>query len=219
MQGYDSVAIKADVELGGTDQRFNLLAGRTIQPFYKQQAQNILMTTLMEGTDGRKMSSSWGNVINITDTPDEMFGKVMSIKDELIKKYFVLATRVNLAEVDEVMKLENPKDQKIVLAEKITTLYHGVKKAEQAKLNFVNHFAKGVLPEKIETKNIKSGEYQLAELLVVSGLTSSKSESRRLIAQKGVSVNGQVSADVSIALNGKTEVLLQVGKRKFLKVK
>ncbi len=88
MQGYDSVAIKADVELGGTDQRFNLLAGRTIQPFYKQQAQNILMTTLMEGTDGRKMSSSWGNVINITDTPDEMFGKVMSIKDELIKKYF-----------------------------------------------------------------------------------------------------------------------------------
>jgi len=97
MQGYDSVAVKADVELGGTDQRFNLLAGRTIQPSYGQTPQNILMTALMEGTDGRKMSSSWGNVINITiDEPNDMFGKVMSINDELIKKYFVLATRVGI---------------------------------------------------------------------------------------------------------------------------
>jgi tyrosyl-tRNA synthetase len=219
MQGYDSVAIKADVELGGTDQRFNLLAGRTIQPFYKQVPQNILMTTLMEGTDGRKMSSSWGNVINITDEPNEMFGKVMSINDELIKKYFVLATRVNLSEVEEIIKLPNPRDQKLILAEKITELYHGKKSAEQAKQNFVNQFAKGVLPEDIEIKKLKSGEYQLAELLVLSGLTGSKSESRRLIAQKGVSVNGQVSGDVKITLNGQTEVLLQIGKRKFLKVK
>jgi tyrosyl-tRNA synthetase len=219
MQGYDSVAIKADVELGGTDQRFNLLAGRTIQPFYKQVPQNILMTTLMEGTDGRKMSSSWGNVINITDEPNEMFGKVMSINDELIKKYFVLATRVNLSEVEEIIKLPNPRDQKLILAEKLTALYHGAKQAEQAKHNFINQFAKGALPDEIEIKNLKNGEYQLSELLVLSGLTASKSESRRLIAQNGVSVNGQVSGDVKITLNGQTEVLLQVGKRKFLKVK
>ncbi len=219
MQGYDSVAIKADVELGGTDQRFNLLAGRTIQPFYKQVPQNILMTTLMEGTDGRKMSSSWGNVINITDEPNEMFGKVMSINDELIKKYFVLATRVNLSEVEEIMKLPNPRDQKLILAEKLTALYHGTKKAEQAKQNFINQFAKGALPDEIEIKNLKNGEYQLSELLVLAGLTASKSESRRLIAQNGVSVNGQVSADAKITLNGQTEVLLQIGKRKFLKVK
>jgi tyrosyl-tRNA synthetase len=219
MQGYDSVAIKADVELGGTDQRFNLLAGRTIQPFYKQVPQNILMTTLMEGTDGRKMSSSWGNVINITDEPNEMFGKVMSINDELIKKYFVLATRVNLSEVEEIIKLPNPRDQKLILAEKLTALYHGAKKAEQAKQNFINQFAKGALPDEIEIKNLKKGEHQLSELLVLSGLTASKSESRRLIAQNGVSVNGQVSGDAKITLNGQTEVLLQVGKRKFLKVK
>src|SRR3989338_4724341 len=129
MQGYDSVAVKADVELGGTDQRFNLLAGRTIQPLYKQSPQDIVITNLMEGADGRKMSSSWCNVINITDEPNDIFGKVMSIHDSLIKKYFVLATRVPLGEVDEIIRPNaNPRDQKLILAEEITKLYHGSKK-------------------------------------------------------------------------------------------
>src|SRR3989344_875322 len=119
MQGYDSVAVKADVELGGTDQRFNLLAGRTIQPLYHQEPQDILMTELIEGTDGRKMSSSWGNVINITDEPNDMFGKVMSLKDELVKRYFELCTRIPLLEVEEVMK-GHPKEVKTHLAFEIT---------------------------------------------------------------------------------------------------
>ena len=115
MQGYDSVAVKADLELGGTDQRFNLLTGRRIQPMYKQEPQDILMTDLLEGVDGRKMSSSWGNVINIVDEPSDMYGKVMSVKDELMKKYFALCTRVPLTEVEEVLK-GHPKKAKIPLA-------------------------------------------------------------------------------------------------------
>jgi tyrosyl-tRNA synthetase len=136
MQGYDSVAVKADVELGGTDQRFNLLAGRTIQPLYSQVSQDIIMMDLLEGTDGRKMSSSWGNVINITDEPNNMFGKVMSIGDNLILRYFKLATKVPLEEIKVFKKqLEdgaNPRDIKISLAEELTALYHSKKDAEKA---------------------------------------------------------------------------------------
>jgi tyrosyl-tRNA synthetase len=220
MQGYDSVAVKADVELGGTDQRFNLLAGRTIQPAYKMPAQNILMTSLMEGTDGRKMSSSWGNVINLTDEPDNMFGKVMSIKDELIKKYFVLASRIDVTEIDEILKLPNPRDQKLRLAQEIVNLYHGEKKAQQAKENFINQFSKGELPENIEEKKISpSGMYKISVLLKLSGLVNSNGEARRLIEQKGVKLNESVTDDVEILLDRKTEYLLQVGKRRFIKIK
>ena len=219
MQGYDSVAVKADVELGGTDQRFNLLAGRTIQPLYKQAPQDILMTELMEGTDGRKMSSSWGNVINLTDEANDMLGKVMSIPDALIKKYFVLATRVPLPEIDEIVKLPNPRDQKLILAEKITELYHGSEKAAEAKNHFINQFSKGELPTDIATKKMKPGSYNLVDLLVDTGLVASKSESRRLLQQKGVKVNQVTAADEKIVLDGKTEVLLQVGKRKFIKLR
>jgi tyrosyl-tRNA synthetase len=224
MQGYDSVAVKADVELGGTDQRFNLLAGRTIQPFYKQPAQNILMTVLMEGTDGRKMSSSWGNTVNISEEPNNMFGKIMSIPDNLIKKYFTLATRVPLSEVDEVLKLPNPRDQKLKLAEEITKLYHGEKKALVAKEAFINQFSKGELPEEIELKKVtgviqSAGNYKLSVLLKIVGLVESKGEARRLIDQKGVKVNSEVSDDVEISLDGQKEYLLQVGKRKFVKIK
>jgi tyrosyl-tRNA synthetase len=220
MQGYDSVAVKADVELGGTDQRFNLLTGRDIQRFYKQAPQDIMTLQLMEGTDGRKMSSSWGNVINITDEPNDMFGKTMSIPDTLIKKYFVLATRVEMKEIDEILKLPNPRDQKLVLAEKITELYHGEKKAGVAKSGFINQFSKGELPEQIEEKRITShNTYKLQVLLKLTGLAGSKGEARRLIEQKGVKVNGVVVSDIEIIIDGKTEYLLQVGKRKFLRVK
>lgn len=221
MQGYDSVAVKADVELGGTDQRFNLLAGRTIQPSYGQKSQDILTMTLMEGTDGRKMSSSWGNVINITDEANNMFGKVMSIPDSLIKKYFLLATRTPLPEIDRVTtELANPRDQKLLLAQAITSLYHGNKAAALAKDNFISQFSKGELPEKIEEKKITpSGPYRLSVLLKVAGLADSKGEARRLIEQKGVKLNEVVSDDVELTLDGKTTYLLQVGKRRFLKVR
>ena len=219
MQGYDSVAVKADVELGGTDQRFNLLAGRTIQKAYGQEPQDILTTQIMEGTDGRKMSSSWGNTVNITEEPNNMFGKIMSIPDGLIKKYFALATRVEIREIDEIMKLPNPRDQKLRLAEEITKLYHGEKKALVAKEAFINQFSKGELPEEIETKKFKSGSYKLSELIVLTGQAASKSEARRLIEQKGVKVDQQTSGDMELMLDGQKEYLLQVGKRKFVKIK
>jgi tyrosyl-tRNA synthetase len=216
MQGYDSVAIKADVELGGTDQRFNLLAGRVMQPSYGQRPQNILMTALMEGTDGRKMSSSWGNVINLTDEPNDMLGKVMSINDELIKKYFVLTTRVSLEEIDETLKLSNPRDQKLILAQKITELYHGSKKALDAKEAFISQFSKGQLPEDIEVKFVPGGPQSiLGTAALVLGI--SKSEARRLIEQGGLKIDGEVvKKDESIEITEK-EVLMQAGKRRIYK--
>lgn len=218
MQGYDSVAVKADVELGGTDQRFNLLAGRTIQPVYGQAPQDILMTEIMEGTDGRKMSSSWGNTINITAEPNDMFGKVMSIEDGLIKKYFILATRAPLAEIDEIIAAHNnPRDQKLILAEKITGLYHGEKKAEEARRAFINQFSKGELPEEI--KVITAATAKITDLLALGGLVSSKSDARRLMEQGGVKVDGAVvKADEIIEIT-KESKLFQVGKRKFIKIK
>src|SRR5581483_2373274 len=132
MQGYDSVAVKADVELGGTDQRFNLLAGRQIQHSYGQEPQDIMTNPLLEGTDGRKMSSSWGNVVNLLDAPNDMFGKVMSIPDTLINKYFLLATRVPLAEVEKITAMPNPRDQKIVLAREIVRMYYNEEEAQKA---------------------------------------------------------------------------------------
>lgn len=219
MQGYDSVAIKADVELGGTDQRFNLLAGRTIQPAYGQLPQNILMTELMEGTDGRKMSSSWGNVINITDEPNDMFGKVMSIKDELIKKYFVLATRIPLNDIDTFLQLKNPRDQKEILASAITEIYHGTEKAKVAKQNFNNVHRNLGIPNDIEEKSLNPGTYFLSEILFKSGLVSSKSEAKRLLKQKGIKLNDIIATECEVLLDGTKPKLLQVGKRKFIIVK
>ncbi|MCL5666450.1 MAG: tyrosine--tRNA ligase [Patescibacteria group bacterium] len=219
MQGYDSVAVKADVELGGTDQRFNLLAGRTIQPHYRQEPQDILTMTLMEGTDGRKMSSSWGNVINILDDPNDMFGKVMSINDELIKKYFVLATRLPLKEIEDILKYPNPRDQKLALAFRITELYHGGKKAEAARQAFISQFSKGELPQNIPLKQIRPGRYVLSELVVQLGLAASRTEARRLISQNGVKINRETSEEKVLTLDGSSEYLIQVGKRRFIKVK
>lgn len=219
MQGYDSVAVKADVELGGTDQRFNLLTGRDIQKFYNQPPQDILMTEILEGTDGRKMSSSWGNTVNLTDSPENMFGKIMSIPDNLIERYFLLATALPEIEIQKIIKgFNNPRDQKLVLAEKITTLYNGEKKAEQAKLGFISQFSKGELPSDIKTKKIKSGEYAVVDLVLLSGLVTSKSEARRLLEQNGIRVNQKNPGADKICIDGKTEILLQVGKRKFIKL-
>ncbi|MCL5435676.1 MAG: tyrosine--tRNA ligase [Patescibacteria group bacterium] len=218
MQGYDSVAVKADLEIGGTDQRFNLLAGRTIQPLYNQAPQDILTLTLMEGTDGRKMSSSWGNVIKISEAPDEMFGKVMSISDSLIKKYFVLATRMELAEIEAVMQLSNPRAQKVILAKKITELYHGPKAAAAAEENFETKFGKlgGTIKPDFTLKK-KAGNYPLIEILVEGKLAASKSEARRKLLEGAVVVDDQKVSDPSSQVAVKSGTIVRLGKR-FLKI-
>jgi len=217
MQGYDSVSIKADVELGGTDQRFNLLAGRTIQPAYDQPAQDILMTNLLEGTDGRKMSSSWGNVINLTDEPNDMFGKVMSIADELVVKYFEYATRMPM---DEVKKLEkelsagaNPRDIKKRLAAEIVTLYYDAATASKASNEWEKVFSKKEKPSEIEEMKVKSEN--IVDVLVETKLAPSKSEAKRLLEQNGVKIDDEVATEDSKVKSGN---LIQVGKRKFIKV-
>src|SRR3989344_3569805 len=178
MQGYDSVDIRADVELGGTDQRYNLLAGRRIQPLYNQEPQDIMMMDILEGTDGRKMSSSWGNVINITDKPDDMFGKIMSVNDELVTKYFELCTQVQMGEIAETMKI-HPKEAKMRLAFEITKLYHSEGDAKQAQENFEETFSKGGIPKEIETVKVNK-DTPLVEVLLKQGLVSSKTEFNRL---------------------------------------
>jgi tyrosyl-tRNA synthetase len=218
MQGYDSVAVKADVELGGTDQRFNLLAGRTIQPMYHQPAQDILMTNLLEGTDGRKMSSSWGNVINLTDEPSDMFGKVMSIDDGLIVKYFEYATRLPMLEVGQVAgELNagaNPRDIKKRLASEIVTLYHGAKAAAVAAGEWQKVFSNKEKPTEIPEAKVKGTN--IVDVLVETKLASSKSEAKRLLAQKGVRIDDQIAGESATVKSGN---LIQVGKRKFIKIK
>lgn len=217
MQGYDSVAVKADVELGGTDQRFNLLAGRTIQPLYEQQPQDILMTNLLEGTDGRKMSSSWGNVINLTDEANDMFGKIMSIADDLIIKYFEYATRVLMSEIKRLEKElkagANPRDIKLRLAEEIVTLYHGKLAASTAAREWSKVFSSKEKPSEIAEMKVKSKN--IVGVLVETKLASSKSEAKRLIEQNGVKVNDEVvTEDIKVPSSS----IIQVGKRKFIKI-
>ncbi len=220
MQGYDSVAVKADVEIGGTDQRFNLLAGRTIQQAYGMEPQDVLMMELLEGTDGRKMSSSWGNVINLNDEPNVMFGKVMSISDKLMDRYFTLATKTLWQHMEEIKKsYDNPRDQKLILAHAIVEQYHTPEQAQRAHENFVSQFSKKELPNDITTVTIKPGDYPLVDLLVETGLAASKSEGRRLVAQGGVKVNQVTSAEKTLTIGKKNDLVIQVGKRKFVRIK
>lgn len=220
MQGYDSVAVKADVELGGTDQRFNLLTGRHIQPLYGQEPQDIIMTVLLEGTDGRKMSSSWGNVISIADEPNDMFGKVMSISDNLIIKYFTLATKASLEKIEGIKKRldsgANPRDIKMELAVEIVSLYHGDKTAKKAKEEFEKVFSRKELPEDIKEWHFKEGEAEIVDLLFGSGTIKSKTEAKRLIDQKAVSVNDKVVESWSYEV--KRNDIIKIGPRKFLRI-
>lgn len=220
MQGYDSVAVKADVELGGTDQRFNLLTGRRIQPLYNQPPQDIIMVPLLEGTDGRKMSSSWGNTINLIEEPNEMYGKVMTVPDNLIIKYFTLATRVSLPEItnyaNEIKVGKNPRDIKMKLALEITAMYHSLKEAKAAEQYFVSTFTKKEAPTDLPV--IKPSNYNLTTVLVEGKLVASKSEARRAIEQGGVKVNGKVVGAQNFEPVHPGDVV-QKGKRFFVKVK
>jgi len=222
MQGYDSVAVKADVELGGTDQRFNLLAGRKLQEYFKQEPQDIIIGPLLEGLDGRKMSSSWGNTINLVDSPDEMFGKTMSLKDEYIIKYLRLATRVPLSQVEEYQKRllagENPRTIKVLLAKELVTMYHSKKAADLAEENFDKQFRQKLTPENIPEMKFAYGKCQPIELLSSLGLTASKSEARRLLEQGGVKIDNE-KWTVDKIVEVKSGLIIQAGKRKFAKIK
>lgn len=216
MQGYDSVMVKADVELGGFDQLFNLQAGRIIQPHYGQAPQDIMTTEMLEGTDGRKMSTSWGNVINIVDAPNEMFGKVMAIKDELIKKYFLLCT--DLDEKDVAALPKNPKEQKLRLASEIVTLYHSAEAAATAQRQFIEVFSNRQLPKNIPEVAIDSHGLKLIDLLLAADLATSKSEARRLIEQGGVKVAEVKKTDPNEVIDIETGLVLQVGPRRFVRI-
>lgn len=228
MQGYDSVAVEADIELGGTDQRFNLLMGRTIQKDYGQESQVALLMPLLEGTDGvEKMSKSLGNYIGIYEEPDQMYGKVMSIPDELMIKYYELATDIHPDEIERIKtSLEDgsyhPRDAKMRLAREITTLYHGEEAAIKAEEQFKAVFQKGGVPEDVPTfkvpENIISDEgIDMARLIVEAGMVPSTSQARRLISQGAVKINGEKISDIKIS-SLKDGDIVQVGKRNFAKI-
>lgn len=225
MQGYDSVAVKADVEVGGTDQRFNLLAGRELQKYFKQEQQNIIIGPLLEGTDGRKMSSSWGNTVNLTDQPNNMFGKIMSIPDNLILKYFTLVTRVPIVEINEMEKQLkvglNPRDAKAKLAKEIVKFYYGEKEAQKAEEAFNKQFRDKETPTDLPMLNVEHKKWNIVDLLVATKLISSKSEAKRLIEQGGVKIDKQRPSikDLKNLIEVKSGMIIQVGKRKFVKIK
>lgn len=221
MQGYDSVAINADVELGGDDQLFNILAGRVLQEAFDQEPQNLITYELIEGTDGRKMSKSYGNVINIQDTPKDMFGKTMSMKDELIIRYFVLCTDKSM---EDIKKIEtdllgglNPRDAKIMLAKELVTMYHSAEDAEHVAGEFMNVFSKGEIPTDVPEVHVEKETILLLDAVIQYELLPSKGEAKRLIDQGGITLDGEkVSTYDHMITLSETKQLLKVGKRKFL---
>jgi len=220
-QGYDSVAMKADVELGGTDQKFNLLVGRELQKHYGQSPQCILTMPLLEGLDGvNKMSKSLGNYIGIAEPPQEIFGKLMSISDDLMWRYFELLSFqpssgiINLKR--EVAGGRNPRDIKIMLAQELVERFHSKRAAEQALEDFQARFQRGALPE--EMPEISVAAAPIATVLKLAGLVSSTSEALRLIDGGGVRVDGDKVSDKNLVMKAGVTVVMQIGKRKFIRV-
>lgn len=225
VQGYDSVALRSDVELGGTDQKFNLLMGRNLQREFAQEPQVIMTTPLLEGLDGvQKMSKSLDNYIGIDEPANEMFGKVMSISDDLMWRYYELLTDLSPSDIEnlksKIQNGENPRNLKVDLAKLIIKDFHSQTDADAAEDEFNRRFVQKQIPDEIEERQIAAGTYKLADMLADTGLASSKGEARRLIEQGGVKVNGEkatsANAEITIDTDG---VLLQVGKRKFLRIK
>ncbi|PWV39617.1 tyrosine--tRNA ligase [Achromobacter xylosoxidans] len=223
MQGYDSVALKSDLELGGTDQKFNLLVGRELQKEYGQEPQCILTMPLLVGTDGvEKMSKSKGNYIGISESPDSMFGKLMSISDTLMWRYFELLSFRSLEDIaalrQEIDGGRNPRDAKVMLAQEIITRFHSAKAAEDALAAFEARFRDGAIPEDMPEVSIGGAPVGILKLLREAGLVASGSEAQRNVEQGGVRVNGDRVEDKSLQLPAGTYVV-QVGKRKFARVK
>ena len=227
VQGYDSVALKADVELGGTDQKFNLLVGRELQREWGQAPQTVITMPLLEGLDGvNKMSKSLGNYIGINEPADEIYGKIMSVSDELMLRYYELLSDLSLAELDS-LKAE-PKDGAVhpmavkkQLAREMVGRYHGVEAAAQADENFIKRFRDNETPEEMPEFTLAAGggKVQLCKVLAESGLTKSNSEGRRSIQGGGVKVNGEKIADENLEIACSGEYVIQVGKRRFAKVR
>jgi tyrosyl-tRNA synthetase len=226
MQGYDSVAVKADVEIGGTDQRFNLLAGRQLQRFYRQEPQDIITNPLIEGLDGRKMSSSWGNTVNLFDTANEMFGKIMSLKDEFIIKYFNLVTRVDLQEIEgykkEIESGANPRNIKAKLAKEIVEMYHGKKEAQNAEEEFDKIFRNREVPSDMPVFGTEKKEYAILDLLFDAKMVASKNEAQRLV--QGNAVEIQKDGEKEKITDWKAEIVIEngmvikAGSRRFVKI-
>lgn len=225
VQGWDSVALQADVELGGTDQKFNLLMGRELQKSEGQRPQTVLMMPLLEGLDGvQKMSKSLGNYIGITDSPTEMFGKIMSISDDLMWRYYELLSFKPLNDIENykisIVKGSNPRDVKIDLAKELIARFHDDIAAQTAHQEFINRFQKGAMPDNIEEKNVscKNGKIAIANLLKDSGLVASTSEAMRMIKQGAVKIDGERVTDNKMQIGVSSVAIYQVGKRKFAKV-
>lgn len=225
VQGYDSVALKADVELGGTDQKFNLLVGRHLQQQYGQDPQIVITTPLLEGLDGvQKMSKSLDNYIGITDAPGEMFGKLMSVSDDLMWRYFEVLSFRSLPEVSRLRQSvdegRNPRDVKFELALEIVARFHDEQAAEAARAEFVARFQKGAMPEEIADVSLaaENGKLGVAHVLRGAGLVSSTSEAFRMIKQGAVRIDGERVEDRGLAIEAGTTHVYQVGKRKFARV-
>lgn len=225
VQGYDSVAMKADVELGGTDQKFNLLVGRELQRQYGQDPQVILTMPILEGLDGvQKMSKSLDNYIGISDRPGDMFGKIMSISDDLMWRYFELLSFRPMEEVekwkDEIAAGMNPRDVKFQLGMEIVERFHSKADAEAAKQEFINRFRKGEMPEDIPevTLTAEAGELPIANLIKDAGLTQSTSDALRMIRQGAVKIDGEKIEDTRLVIHAGSTHVYQVGKRRFSRV-
>ncbi len=223
MQGYDSVAMESDVELGGTDQKFNLLVGRALQKIAGQEPQCVITMPIIEGLDGvQKMSKSLNNYIGIDDSPRDMFGKTMKIPDELIEKYFTLLTDVPTDEVKKMIESitngENPRNVKVVLAKAIVEEYYDKEVAEASEVEFNNIFKKGGIPDDIKTIDAPAKELNIIDLIVTVGFASSKGEAKRLVKQNAVSVNEVKVTSMEDIITFDSEKILKVGKKKFIKI-
>ncbi len=225
VQGYDSVALKSDVELGGTDQKFNLLVGRELQKQYGQEPQSIVTMPILEGLDGvQKMSKSLGNYIGITDAPEDMFGKIMSVSDELMWRYLELLSFRSMSEIDgwkrEIEQGLNPRDVKIRLAEELVERFHSRSDADRAHQAFVSRFRKGQMPDEMPEPVLQTGGegMPIANLLKEAGLVKSTSEAMRMIKQGAVRIDGERISDNSIKVEAGSVQVYQVGKRRFARV-
>ena len=226
VQGYDSVALKADVELGGTDQKFNLLVGRELQRDYDQEPQVVITVPILEGLDGvKKMSKSLNNYVAIDEEPDEMFGKIMSISDDLMWRWFELLSFMSEDEINSLKKEmqdgKNPRDIKFILAEEIVDRFHKDGDGQKCKELFLNRFQKGQIPENVDSVkvNIDGESILLVNLLKETNMVASVSEGNRLIKQGGIKVNSEKVNDPKFEISINSENLYQVGKRRFLKIK
>ncbi len=217
MQGYDSVQVKADIEIGGFDQLFNLKAGRIIQKYYKQPEQDVLTIQMLEGTDGRKMSTSWGNIITILDTPEEMYGKLMSTKDELLPQYFLLCTDLSKEEITKALDGVHPKEAKMHLAREVVALYHPRESVQKAEQDFIKTFSKGGVPENTPEVTVEAGT-KLSDILLDAKLVSSKTEFKRLAEEGGVKNIETEKALTDIHEVVTESITLKIGKRRFLKI-